>query len=301
MKRSLEDRYVSSPLYGGNAPYVEQLYEQFLADPGSVDASWRRYFESFRDGQSNEVPRGPIEEALTQQLKTPRARINGQTDPSDLERQAAVLSLISAFRVHGHRLAKLDPLGIANPGRVADLDPSYHGLTEPDMNREFYTNGLAGTQRIKLLQIIDLLHAIYSRSIGAEFAHLSSTRERDWLRARFETGAIDEGLDAKERRTLMEELTAAEGIERYLHTRYVGQKRFSLEGGESLIPLMNDIIHKGGDEGIKEIVIGMAHRGRLNVLVNVFGKPPAELFWKAPGVVGNPMAPASPTTTACPA
>ncbi|MBT8132856.1 MAG: hypothetical protein KJO35_11345 [Gammaproteobacteria bacterium] len=278
MTRSLKDRYVSTPLYGGNAPYVEFFYEQFLADPTSVDGQWREYFETLRNGQDGEVPRGPIEQTLRKKLSAPVLPHSGSSTPADLERQAAVLALISAFRVHGHRLAKLDPLGLANQGRVADLDPSYHGLGEADMEREFYSGGLAGTERLKLRQIIELLHRIYSRSIGAEFTHLSSTRERLWLKQRFETGAIADVLDNEERIALMQELTAAEGIERYLHTRYVGQKRFSLEGGESLIPLTNDLIRQSGRQGVKEVVIGMAHRGRLNVLVNVFGKSPAELF-----------------------
>ncbi|NNF67006.1 MAG: 2-oxoglutarate dehydrogenase E1 component, partial [Gammaproteobacteria bacterium] len=265
MTRSLEDRIVSTPLYGGNAPYVEEFYEQFLADPESVDPQWRRYFESFRNGEAAEIPRGPVEAGLRDKLSRPRRAALASADSADLERQAAVLDLISAFRVHGHRLATLDPLGIAKQGRVADLDPSYHGLTEADMDSEFHSGGLAGTERLKLRQIIELLHHIYSRSIGAEFTHISSTRERLWLKQRFETGAIADALDDAERRTLMEELTAAEGIERYLHTRYVGQKRFSLEGGESLIPLTNDIIRQAGAKGVKEVVIGMAHRGRLNV------------------------------------
>jgi len=244
-----------------------------------VDAGWRRYFETLQNGQASEMPRGPIEEALRQQLKSRRVVARGESGSADdLERQTAVLALISAFRVHGHRLAQIDPLGIAKQGRVADLDPSYHGLTDADMDREFFSGGLAGTERLKLRHIIELLHQIYSRSIGAEFTHISSTRERLWLKHRFEAGAIADALNDTERRALMQELTAAEGIERYLHTRYVGQKRFSLEGGESLIPLTNDIIRQAGRKGVKEVVIGMAHRGRLNVLVNVFGKSPAELF-----------------------
>ncbi len=285
MTRSLDDRYGSTPLYGGSAPYVERYYEQYLEDPASVDSGWRRYFDSLRDGAAGEVPRGPVEAALERQLRDRLSVASAPTAGADLERQASVLALISAFRVHGHRLAKLDPLGLAQQGRVADLNPSYHGLGEGDMEREFYTGGLAGTERLPLKKIVDLLHRIYSRSIGAEFSHLSSTREREWLQQRFESGTVDESLDDDDRRILMRQLTAAEGIERYLHTRYVGQKRFSLEGGESLIPLTNDIISRGGAAGVRESVIGMAHRGRLNVLVNVFGKSPAELFSEFEGEV----------------
>ncbi|MBT8144266.1 MAG: 2-oxoglutarate dehydrogenase E1 component, partial [Gammaproteobacteria bacterium] len=286
MSKSLQDRHVSTPLYGGNAPYVEYFYERYLADPTSVDDGWRRYFQSISDGSRNEVPRGPIEAQLAQQLARPRvAAAAVAADAGDLQKQAAVMNLIAAFRLHGHRLARLDPLGLAEQGRVADLDPAYHGLGDGDMDSEYYTDSLAGTERLPLRKILDLLHHIYSRSIGAEFTHLSSTRERNWLRHRFETGAVADVLDTEARIELFKQLTAAEGIERYLHTRYVGQKRFSLEGGESLIPLANDLIRHAGSQGVDEVVIGMAHRGRLNVLVNVLGKPPAELFSEFEGQV----------------
>jgi 2-oxoglutarate dehydrogenase E1 component len=163
------------------------------------------------------------------------------------------------------------------PG-VLKLD--YLGLDESDMDTEFFTGGLAstGNERMKLRDILGLLRNIYCGKIGAEFAHISRARERLWLRRRFEQGAASDTLSDKERLDILDKLTCAEGIERYLHTRYVGQKRFSLEGGESLIPLLDDIIQQGGASGIEEFVVGMAHRGRINVLVNILGKSPEELF-----------------------
>jgi 2-oxoglutarate dehydrogenase E1 component len=170
------------------------------------------------------------------------------------------------------------------PG-VLKLD--YLGITDADMDSEFFTGGLAGTgnRRLPLREILALLRKIYCGKIGAEFAHISRSRERLWLRKRFEHGMVTDRLESEERLWLIGQLTAAEGIERYLHTRFVGQKRFSLEGGESLIPVIDDLIQQGGQSGVRELVIGMAHRGRINVLVNVLGKSPEELFEEFEGNV----------------
>ncbi|MDH5323137.1 MAG: 2-oxoglutarate dehydrogenase E1 component, partial [Gammaproteobacteria bacterium] len=196
------------------------------------------------------------------------------------EKQAAVSRLIQVYSLRGHQIADIDPLGLMSrpvPG-VFKLD--YLGLSEADMDTMFYTGGLAGmdNERMTLRDILVMLKSIYCGKIGAEFAHISRARERLWLRKRFESGAAASTLTTTEQVWILEMLTNAEGIERYLHTRYVGQKRFSLEGGESLIPSLEDLIQQGGASGIREIVIGMAHRGRINVLVNILGKSPEELF-----------------------
>jgi 2-oxoglutarate dehydrogenase E1 component len=182
--------------------------------------------------------------------------------------------------LRGHQIADLDPLGLAKRHTPGVLKLDYLGLNEADMESEFFTGGLAGTtdHRMKLRDILALLKKIYCGKIGAEFAHVSRARERLWLRKQFEKGAISPGLADEERLWILQQLTAAEGIERYLHTRFVGQKRFSLEGGASLIPMLDDLIQQGGSTGIREFVIGMAHRGRINVLVNVLGKSPEDLF-----------------------
>ena len=196
------------------------------------------------------------------------------------EKQAAVSRMIQVYSLRGHQIADLDPLGLMDRHVPGVLKLDYLGLTEADMDTEFVTGGLAGTgdRRMKLRDIIGLLKKIYCGKVGAEFAHVSRARERLWLRKHFEQGMVSGGLDEEERLWLLEKLTGAEGIERYLHTRFVGQKRFSLEGGESLIPMLEDLIQRGGASGIRELVIGMAHRGRINVLVNVLGKSPEELF-----------------------
>jgi 2-oxoglutarate dehydrogenase E1 component len=284
MGNSIKDQLASTPLFGANASAVERLYEQYLADRGSVPAEWRDYFESMGDPDSEVVHSKIREELLAEASRGRRSskvstRIAGKPVTSG-EKQAAVARLIQVYSLRGHQIADIDPLGIMDRRIPGVLKLDYLGLTEADMDTEFSTGGLAGTgnERMKLRDILSLLKSIYCGKIGAEFAHVSRARERLWLRRRFEEGAASDTLTDEERVWTLEQLTCAEGIERYLHTRYVGQKRFSLEGGESLIPMLDDIIQQGGASGIREIVIGMAHRGRINVLVNVFGKNPEELF-----------------------
>jgi 2-oxoglutarate dehydrogenase E1 component len=284
MSDSLKDKYASTPLFAANATAVEALYEQFLQDPGSVPGAWRDYFASL-GSPDTEIAHSTIREDLLGEARggsrrKTRVRKVGTKTASSGQKQAAVSRLIQVYSLRGHQIANIDPLGLMNRRVPGVLKLDYLGLTEADMDTEFHTGGLAstGSERMKLRDIISLLKKIYCGEIGAEFAHVSRARERLWLRKRFEQGAITETLTDDERLWLLEQLTSAEGIERYLHTRYVGQKRFSLEGGESLIPMLDDLIQQGGASGVKEIVIGMAHRGRINVLVNVLGKSPEELF-----------------------
>jgi len=284
MSNSLKERYASSPLYGGNATAVEAMYEQFKGDPDSVSEGWRSYFQSLGADQT-EILHAPIRKQLIDSAHAQRQ--NGATvthkGPGPVaanEKQAAVSRMIQVYYLRGHQIADLDPLGLMERHVPGVLKLDYLGLSEADMDTEFVAGGLAGTgdQRMKLRDIIAILKKVYCGKVGAEFAHVSRARERLWLKKRFEQGMVSSGPGADERRWLLEQLTAAEGIERYLHTRFVGQKRFSLEGGESLIPMLDDLIQQGGKSGIRELVIGMAHRGRINVLVNVLGKSPEELF-----------------------
>ena len=289
MSNSLKEQLASTPLFGGNASAVEQLYEQYLEDPAAVPAGWRDYFEAMGDPNTEVVHTKVREELLAEAASGRRSTAitrerSGKPSTSG-EKQAAVARLIQVYSLRGHQVADIDPLGIMDRRVPGVLKLDYLGLTEADMDSEFFTGGLAGTanERMKLRDIIDLLKCIYCGKIGIEFAHISRARERLWLRRRFEKGAVTDYLTDEERIWTLEQLTSAEGIERYLHTRYVGQKRFSLEGGESLIPMLDDIIQQGGTDGIREIVIGMAHRGRINVLVNILGKNPEELFEELEG------------------
>jgi 2-oxoglutarate dehydrogenase E1 component len=283
MSTVFKDQYESSHLQGANATYVEWLYEQYLAEPGSVPAAWRQYFGSLgADGA--EVPHGPIVQAVGRRLRQRPGSSAAPGAPADApsasEKQAAVSRLIQVYSLRGHQIADLDPLGLWQRPVPAVLSLDFLGLDESDLTREFYTGGLAGTgtARMKLRDIIALLKQIYCGKLAVEFAHISRARERLWLREQFESSRVSGAFTPEERKTLLDSLTRAEGIERYLNTRFVGQKRFSLEGSETLIPVLDDLIQRAGEAGVQELVIGMAHRGRLNVLVNVLGKSPSDLF-----------------------
>ena len=259
----------STPLYGGNADYLESLYEQYLSDPRSVPEQWRTYFDGLGP---------PVAAARASQAPVPATAAGN--DGSNGAKQAAVSRLIQIWSNRGHLIAKLDPLGLMKRERPSVLELSYFGLSEADLDSEFFTASRNGAvpKRMKLRALLASLEAIYGGTIGAEFAHVSDSNERLWLQDQFQAGQIDRGYTAEERRNILWQLTCAEGLERYLHTKYVGQRRFSLEGGESLIPLLDDVIQQSGKGGTEEMVIGMAHRGRLNVLVNLLGKAPADIF-----------------------
>ncbi len=269
----------SSSFYGSNATYVENLYEQFLEDPESIDPSWRKQFIEIHNGFDYEIPHGPIVERFGQLAIKPQTRyaqIQGFTEES-VQKQSAVARLINHYRVRGHQIAKNNPLSLDLPSPT-DMDPAYYGLSELDMNTLFDTGALHGSDRLPLREIIVRLKEIYCGSIGSEFMHVVDTQTRRWLINRIESYNSHLTLDTEKKRWLLKLLTAAEGIEHYLQNKFVGQKRFSLEGAESLIPILDEIIQNSGSKGVREVVIGMAHRGRLNVLINILGKSPANLF-----------------------
>jgi 2-oxoglutarate dehydrogenase E1 component len=268
-----------TPLFGGNADFLDTLYEQFLRDPASVEERWRRYFESLPGVSGAEQSRGPIEAQIAARAKVPRAAAAVPARSADA-RQAAVSRLIQIWMNRGHLIARLDPLGLMQRPRPHVLDLDYFKLSNDDLDSEFYTGSRteAVPKRMKLREILRELEIIYGGTVGAEFAHISDSDERLWLQDRFQSGRLQQRFGAEEKRNILWQLTAAEGLERYLHTKFVGQKRFSLEGGETLIPMLDDLIQHCGRAAVEEVVIGMAHRGRLNVLVNLLGKPPSMLF-----------------------
>lgn len=281
MSDSLDKRYLTSPLFGGNAPFIEAIYERFLEDPESVESHWRDYFRGFRTGAGDgrEIRRGPVEEDFRRRARAPRqAAAAGGKGPDLAGRSAAAMRLIHAYRSRGHLRARLDPLALKPLPEVADLTLDFHGLTDTDAETVFAGVSLPGDGAMKLREIAASLEDIYCGPIGFEYMHISDVEQREWLREHIERPHARAGLDADERLTVLRELVAAEGIEKYLHSRYVGQKRFSLEGGESLIPMLDDLIERSSEAGVREIVIGMAHRGRINVLINVLGKSPRDLF-----------------------
>ncbi|MBC7983943.1 MAG: 2-oxoglutarate dehydrogenase E1 component, partial [Candidatus Obscuribacterales bacterium] len=282
MSNSLRALLESSPLGAGNSAYLESLYEQYLADPTAVEPRWREYFASLQTGAVQDVAHGPIREAVAKRARETRVAIapaaSAGTDVS--AKQGAVSRLIQVYSNRGHLIADIDPLGLTVRPIPEVLEFKHFGLTEADLDTEFHTGSRSESipKKQKLRDIIAQLKHIYCGKIGAEFAHVSSSRERLWLQDSFQDGRMRQRFSPEECKAFLWQLTAAEGLERYLATRYPAQKRFSLEGGDSLIPLLDDLIQQSGARGVEEAVIGMAHRGRLNVLVNVVGKSPSQLF-----------------------
>ena len=273
----------SSQLSGGNAAFVEELYEAYLADPGSISESWRSYFTSFGGAQAD-VAHAPVLARIAmrsrnQQSPTASGPASASTSANDGEtgKHAAVLRLVNSHRTRGHLRANIDPLGMMKQPETPDLALSFHGLSDADLDTVFDVPILFGSQRRSLRAIVEMLQGTYLSSIGAEFMHISDFDQRKWFQERLEGTAGQFNFDADTRLRILNKLTAAEGLERYFHNKYVGQKRFSLEGGDSLIPLLDQLVHGAGAQGVRDMVIGMAHRGRLNVLINTLGKPPREI------------------------
>src|ERR1700729_421204 len=283
MSQSLADQLATTALSGGNAGFIEDLYEQFLRDPNSLDPAWVNYFKEIRGGGA-EIAQGLIRERLLARAQKPAAAepstSRGAASDGASAKQGAVSRLIQVYANRGHLIANLDPLGLQERAKPYVLDLQYFGLSDADLEIEFFTGSRnhAIPERATLRKILADLKFIYTDTIGAEFAHVSDTEERLWLQDGFQLARMQRRFSVAEKKNILWQLTAAEGLERYLHTKYVGQKRFSLEGGDSLIPLLDDLVQQGGKSGVEETIIGMAHRGRLNVLVNLLGKSPKDLF-----------------------
>ncbi len=307
---NLFERFQATSAIGGsNAAYLDELYEAWLADPDAVDPVWRRYFGELQGrGVRDASHLAAIAriEAAQRQPRAAQPALTAVVDAGQSQKQAAVLKLVTAYRSRGHLAAKLDPLELEQafpesdlraigllprPG-APDLQPEYHGLDAADLEREFDTGSLAGPTRLKLRDLVALLRATYAGSIGAEFMHISDVEQRQWVHEQLERAGGNPGLSVDDKKRVLEKLVQADGLERYLHTKYVGQKRFSLEGGDSLIPLLDEFVRRGGADGMRDMVIGMAHRGRLNVLVNILGKSPEKLFAEFDGKFDHPDDPA---------
>ncbi|HET7662828.1 MAG TPA: 2-oxoglutarate dehydrogenase E1 component, partial [Rhodanobacteraceae bacterium] len=283
MSANLIREFSESSQLGSNADYVEQLYEAWLNDPSSVSDDWRTYFDSLPGKGVHDVPHSLIVSRIeaAQRQRDRRGEIAGApVSDEHARKQAGVLRLLTAYRSRGHLDADLDPLALAAKRNPPDLGLAFHSLSDADLDTEFdtgtYCGGDAG--RMKLRDLWQHLKDTYTATIGAEFMHISDHEQRRWVYSRLEKASGNAGLSRDEQLRVLERLTAADGLERYLHTKYVGQKRFSLEGGESFIASMDALVQHAAAKAVQEVVIGMAHRGRLNVLVNTLGKSPAELF-----------------------
>ena len=273
-------------LFGGNAPYVEEMYENYLANPGSVPDSWRQYFDALQhvpavDGtQARDVPHMPVINAFAERAKQGGTKVVMASADAEMGRKrTAVQQLIAAYRNVGARWADLDPLKRAERPNIPELEPSFYGFSDADQETVFDTsNTFFGKDRMSLRELLNALRETYSGTLGVEYMYTTDMAQKRWWQQKLESIRSKPNFGAEKKKHILDRLTAAEGLERYLHTKYVGQKRFSLEGGESFIAAMDELIQSAGQQGVQEIVIGMAHRGRLNVLVNTLGKMPKDLF-----------------------
>ena len=273
-------------LFGGNAPYVEEMYESYLANPGSVPDSWRSYFDALQhvpavDGSHDkDVPHLPVINAFAERAKAGGTKVVMASADAEMGRKrTAVQQLIAAYRNVGQRWANLDPLQRTERPPIPELEPSFYGFTDSDQETIFDTsNTFFGKDRMSLRELLNALKETYCGTLGAEYMYTTNQAQKRWWQQKLESIRSKPNFTADKKKHILDRLTAAEGLERFLHTKYVGQKRFSLEGGESFIASMDELIQLAGARGVQEIVIGMAHRGRLNVLVNCMGKMPKDLF-----------------------
>src|SRR3990167_3551348 len=255
---NLQELLASTYLSSGNMTYVDSLYADYLIDPNKVTQDWRQIFNSL---QATQAPQ------------------------SFDHKQYRVAKLINEYRLHGHHAAKLDPLEMTARLVVPSLELNYHQLESADLDRYFFAGKYFNPGLISLKEIYQALRQTYCGSIGIEYMHISNNEETEWLQEKMESVRSDPAMSTNMQLTILKHLIAADGLERYLGTRYVGQKRFSLEGGDALIPMLQEMVRQAGVSGVKEIFIGMAHRGRLNVLVNVLGKEPGALFQEFEGKI----------------
>jgi 2-oxoglutarate dehydrogenase E1 component len=288
----------STFLSGVNAGFIAELYARYLEDPASVDESWRAFFADLAD-----PPEAVRQEMTGPGWGTARTHLigngtavappNGHAVAALAPSQAALdsiraMNLIRGYRVRGHLIADLDPLGLTRRVSHPDLEPATYGFTEADYDRPIFVNSLLGFTTATLRQILEALKAIYCGTVGVEYMHIQELEQRRWIQERIEVPRNHTEFTPEGKRAILERLTAAEQLERFLDRRYTGTKRFGLEGGEALIPALEQVIKRGGQLGMQEIVIGMPHRGRLNVLTNVMGKPYAALFSEFQGNPANP-------------
>ena len=281
----MQESRLDSYLFGGNAPYVEELYESYLDNPGSVSDHWREYFDQLQhvpapDGSNAiDVSHAPIVTSFVQRSRDRRLTPPNAANDVLATKQVYVQQLIAAYRFLGARWANLDPLKRQERPSIPELEPAFYDFTEADMATIYPApNTYFGFEEASLREIVKALRETYCGSIGAEFMYVSDQAEKRWMQERLESIRATPNYGAEARKHILDRLTASEGLERYLATRYVGQKRFSLEGGESFIVSIDEVVQRCGKQGVQEIVIGMAHRGRLNLLVNVLGKMPSDLF-----------------------
>ena len=298
----------ASFLTGANATFIAEIYASYLKDPKAVDAGWAAFFRDLADDEAEllkdlEGASWAPSTAAVVGVADPDAKpkANGKADksapPTSGERAALLkqaedsihaLQLIRAYRARGHQIAKLDPLSMNKDGDHPELDYRTHGFVDADLSKKIHLGGVLGLENATLKQIVDACRQTYCGTIGVEFHHIQDPKHRDWLVRRFEKDRLEPSFSDYGKKAILERLTEAEGFEKFLGIKYTGTKRFGLDGGEAAIPALEQIVKRGGQLGLKQVVIGMAHRGRLNVLVNFLNKPFSALFSEFQGNSPNP-------------
>jgi len=276
MTISMKELWESSHTSAGHSAYLESLYETYISDPDSLSNEWIEFFKHL---PHHPTSNGEIShQNIVKEFKN-ISRKNTVSKTSVDVRQGKVIRLIQAYRNRGHLLATLDPLGLMERDKVDDLNIEFHGLSDNDLDEEFYTDTfIPDNEKMKLRDILKSLKEIYCGNIGLECNHIMETEERRWFQRKFENKLQEYSFSKKERLNIYERLNSAEGLAKYLSAKYPGMKRFGIDGAESLVPLVENVIQNFGSMGANQICFGMAHRGRLNLLVNVLGKLPSELF-----------------------
>lgn len=301
-------------LYGANAPYIEDLHARYEQDPSSVDAEWQAFFGALKDDKQavEKAAKGPswekanwpihangdlvsaldgnwaqVEKAMGDKIKAKAQTKGAEISQADVQQatrdSVRAIMLIRAYRVRGHLHAKLDPLEINPRPNDQELHPSHYGFSEADWDRKIFLDNVLGLEFGTIREIVAILDRTYCQTLGVEFMHISDPVEKAWIQERIEGPDKEISFTKEGKRAILNKLVEAEGFEKFLDVRYTGTKRFGLDGGESLIPALEQIIKRGGNLGVKEIVLGMAHRGRLNVLTQVMGKPHRALFHEFKG------------------
>jgi 2-oxoglutarate dehydrogenase E1 component len=282
----------TSFLEGSNSEFIREFYADYISDPNSLPESWKKFFDGLRDDKNliYDDIKGPSwsPEKKLKKFKTKKHAIE-KTNKNSLEinfnlvKQASkdsvrAIMLIRAYRIRGHLIANLDPLSIQKKEEHLELKPETYGFKKQDYNRKIFLDGVLGLQYADLNQILEILKKTYSSNIGYEYMHMGDPEEKSWIRDRIEGQEKNISFTENGKKAILNKIIQAEGFEKYLHVKFVGTKRFGLDGGEALIPALEQIIKRGGNLGAKEIKIGMPHRGRLNVLANVMGKPFRAIF-----------------------
>ncbi|MFT5398949.1 MAG: 2-oxoglutarate dehydrogenase E1 component [Gammaproteobacteria bacterium] len=277
MKKMQQESY----LFGANAVFIEELYAKYLKDENEVDENWRNWFAQLQNGelrpdQDHLAVQAEMKSAVASKYKYGGSVSAAQAPVQD--KQVSVLQLINAYRIKGHRRADLDPLKLNERPLVREMTIEGNRLDESDLDTMFNTGSLFGLEQATLREIIERLEKTYCGTLGSEYMHIEDRAQKRWIQVQLETSMATPKFKKGRKNRILDRIIAAENLEKYLHTRYVGQKRFSLEGGESLIPVIDRVVQQAGVTNTSEVVIGMAHRGRLNVLTNIFGKMPSDLF-----------------------